>query len=629
VREFADQAESAARARTRLAVLQRPVAADDGALARLIWAEVDDTEYGPIGVSADGRYVSFTDGSSGDLAVRDLRDGTTRRLTHRGSWAAGFDFATGKDGWAAESLVSPDGRRVAYGWHHEYPGEFQGSTEIRVLPLSGEPGEPRIVHRSRETGYILPVGWTPDGTSLLVLRRLQDLTGQIAFISIADGSLRVLKSLEWRWPSRVRLSADGRFIAYDAPAAADVPAKDIFLLAADGSRETVAVQNPANDHHPVWSPDGSQLLFVSNRTRVDSLWTVPIVAGNPTGSPELVKPDIGPLLGMTRSGALYYVSQGQKRNIYTVDVDADLKATSAPVLATTRIDSNSAPAWSRDGGSMAYYSGLRPSTHPGPGSLAIGIRSLKTGEEREVISGLNVSDRLRMRWFPDGRSLLVPSHDPQNRTGYYRLDTTSGTVERLFNLPTSGLEEHVDLAPDGRSIFYIDKTQAQFKSRKLMRFDLDSRRATEVIRVGPSATTELIAVAVSPDGTQLALRDWEGWLAVVSTGGREPRRVFRIADDNGSHGTKIDLAWTPNQRYLLFAKCDTTRACTPLDHVHELWRVALATGEVEKIGISAKGMIKFASVDPGGHRIAYQVAGVRTSELWSLENFRSPLTPTK
>ena len=187
-REFADQTESAALARARLAALQVPAAAHDGPLARLIWAEVDDTEYGPIGVSADGRYVSFTDGSSGDLAVRDLRDGTTRRLTHRGSWAAGFDYA-------AQSLVSPDGRRVAYGWYHNDPGEFQGSTEIRVLPLSGEPGEPQIVHRSRETSYILPVGWTPDGTSLLVLRRLQDRTGQIAFISIADGSLRVLKSL--------------------------------------------------------------------------------------------------------------------------------------------------------------------------------------------------------------------------------------------------------------------------------------------------------------------------------------------------------------------------------------------------------------------------------------------------
>lgn len=103
----------------------------------------------------------------------------------------------------------------------------------------------------------------------------------------------MLKSLEWREPIKASLSLDGRYIAYDAPAGESGSARDIFMLAEDGSRETLVEHNPANDRSPVWSPDGSRIVFLSDRTGNASLWMVPLVGGRPTGPAELAKADIG------------------------------------------------------------------------------------------------------------------------------------------------------------------------------------------------------------------------------------------------------------------------------------------------------------------------------------------------
>ena len=104
VREFADQAESVATARTRLAAL-RPPSVSKGVLSmRQVWAAPSSH----LSVSADGRFITFTDWTTGgDLAVRDLAVGTNRLLTRR-------DRRT--ESYADGSVISPDGRQAAYLW---------------------------------------------------------------------------------------------------------------------------------------------------------------------------------------------------------------------------------------------------------------------------------------------------------------------------------------------------------------------------------------------------------------------------------------------------------------------------------------------------------------------------------
>src|SRR5205823_5599749 len=141
------------------------------------------------------------------------------------------------------------------------------------------------------------------------------------------------------------------------------------------------------------------------------------------------------------------------------------------------INSNGFPVWSPDGQRLAYYSNR-------PGSRVLVIRSLKGGEEREVPTG-RLPLTGRVRWFPDGRSVLVPSRDAQSgRSKYYRVDIASGTAELVLDVKATG---DYDLSPDGKSIFYIGFPNVETRSiiehryaQLLIRFDIDSRRETEV-----------------------------------------------------------------------------------------------------------------------------------------------------
>src|SRR5581483_2225041 len=347
----------------------RPVAAQQAApVARQVWltSDQDPSESSP---SADGRYIGYTDWPTGDLGIRDLISGTNRRLTNTGGWEASGDYAE-------RTVISHDGRLIAYLWFIEKDNR----NELRVIPVAG--GAPRTVYRSTSGDeYTLPYGWTPDGKQILVVRTLPDRTSQIALVSVEGGSVRVLKSLGWQ-DVNPQLSPDGRFVAYDRPVDEKTSARDIFVLAGDGSRETAVVEGPSNDTLPVWSPDGSRILFVSNRTGPASLWAAPVKDGRPEGPASMLYPDLAGKrpLGVTRDGVLYYTARGAGgTNVYTADLDSTMKASQPPRLATDRyINSNRGGSVSPDGGHLAYYSG-----RPGQG-LVIVVRNLKTGEERDI-----------------------------------------------------------------------------------------------------------------------------------------------------------------------------------------------------------------------------------------------------
>jgi len=214
-KRFADQPELVGEARARLSALARPRLTPPTVLARQVWVGPDvDTQGAP---SPDGRYLPYVVWETGDLAVRDLMAGTSRRLTGGGSWQAGHSLY---------SIVSADGKQTAYAWHN---GKFY---DLRSIGLDGS--GPRVLYSSEEVPYIYPQEWSADGKAILALLFRKDKTTQIALVSADDGSVKVLKTLPWRWPQKMSLSADGRYVAYDLP---QEEGSDILLLATDGSRE--------------------------------------------------------------------------------------------------------------------------------------------------------------------------------------------------------------------------------------------------------------------------------------------------------------------------------------------------------------------------------------------------------
>ncbi len=94
---------------------------------RLVWSGSDVDLSGTP--SPDGRHMAFVDWSTGDVAVRDLVAGTSRRLTDQGSWAESDAFA--ELGWQdGRPTGAPVVVRERAGWM--YPLGFVGDDGDRI-----------------------------------------------------------------------------------------------------------------------------------------------------------------------------------------------------------------------------------------------------------------------------------------------------------------------------------------------------------------------------------------------------------------------------------------------------------------------------------------------------------------
>src|SRR5687767_8822193 len=217
VRDFADQSESVGLARERLSALAAPDTAtrvaSTGLSLRRVWHDPGvDSEGQP---TPDGRYVTFVDWETGDLAVREVATGQQRLLTKKGYPA-----------YALQSSVSRDGRLVAYFWNPA-PGADEWQPQLRVIGLDGT-GERVLIENADEAiDYITPFEWTPDAAHVLVV--LSKRAGnEVAMVNTRTGAVRTIKAMDWRLPMRAALSPDGKWIAYDFPPDPNSLSRDVY-----------------------------------------------------------------------------------------------------------------------------------------------------------------------------------------------------------------------------------------------------------------------------------------------------------------------------------------------------------------------------------------------------------------
>ncbi len=265
-------------------------------------------------VSLDGRYITFVDWSTGNLAVHEIATGENRHLTRKGTYLDSNESAS-------YSRISRDGRYVAYAWYNE-----RKFTELRLVGIDGS-GE-RVLYRDPDVWDVRPHDWSPNGTRVLAGLASKGGANQLAWVSLADGKLKVIKSFVDRSPGEVRCSPDGRHVAYDYPSTDDANGRDIFLLDADGGEEAPLVAQSGDDRVLDWTPDDQQLLFMSERTGAPATWIVRVEDGQPQGEPQLVYPDApGRGLGFTGAGAYHYCcgppDLPAANNVYLVDRDSE------------------------------------------------------------------------------------------------------------------------------------------------------------------------------------------------------------------------------------------------------------------------------------------------------------------
>lgn len=212
----------------------------------------------------------------------------------------------------------------------------------------------------------------------------------------------------------------------------------------------------------------------------------------------------------------------------------------------------------------------------------------------------------RLRWAPDGGSVLANARDDQNRGGLFRIDVRSGASTLLVR--SKGLPRQSAWFRDGKAILYWDVGSGG-PDAPIIKRDLESGAEQPVHRGGD--------FALSPDDrwlvvTQDATRQTPAMLRLIPLGGGVARDVMEGSFNMG-------CSWAPDSRHGLCIKSQEGRAS-------ELWRFSIDRDPPRRV-LVLDGMSE-VRVNPDGRRIAFSVAKGIT-ELWVMENFLpAPATRT-
>ena len=623
IREFADQKEAADDARTRLDALARAGAHVAGASRRLV---VDSTRNNslPGRPTRDGRHLLRYNSEHRAFELTVIGSREVRHLTTDGP-----DPAKEVVGWSFE--VSPNGRRLAAvvrvlkpGSPTDPPPLLQvARTELRVFEVGGR-GTGRVLATWDEQalgGSYQPFAWARNDHIWLFGAR-RDQSAQIAFVN-TTGHLEVLKTLTWRDTAQVpSLSPDGRWLAYHDAAGRQAPA-DLFVIATDGG-SAHRLEHPADDSKPAFLPDGSGIVFESNRRGQRDLWFQAVSNGGPRGEPRLVWRDVGSfgnVYGFSDTGSLFFSFSGYDWGVYTVPLN--LTAATGEIGSATRLtpvnnEPNSGAAFSPDGRYLAHF---RANTR-------LVLRELATGLEREIPLGAQFSSTGVVDWCPNGDSLIAAGYITGTGGFAFRVNVKDASAQRLSTVENPYIPALC--VGNGEDVILL-KTSGNpwVRAGSILRRSLVSGRETTLYE-GAFAP-----LARSMDARRLAFAasDSKGQRVLVTMsvdGGEVSPNVMPAGIRQPPQAVIYNAAWMPSGDRLLV---DVREAGDGYDWMQQpqvpfsLWEVSLTGAPPRKLGLlplpevegSFVGPTSF-SMHPDGKRLAYQCHEGLVQQIWAIDN---------
>ena len=421
---------------------------------------------GHLGIFSGAReLVPYLYGRNGDLFVMPALGGTVLKLAddaYDPSWSpdgSRIAFRSTRDGnWrlyivsvgdqSVSRVAGVEPRVVGPAWSPDgawiaYVGGVSTATgwDLYVIPAVGDSSPVQLTFDS--AAVALRPSWSPDGS-------------WIAFSSTRGGSLNL-------WgvpfgadppgshgpPERLTTGVGEDISAAVAPDGAGLAyatlhtAPDIWALDPAEDRLAQLTSETTTEDYPRVSPDGTNLLFYSNRTGTDELWMLELSSNQ--------------MRQVSRAGARHSAwSPGGNRIAYGTEhglVIQDLSTGSETVVGAHLLADD--PAFSPDGSQVAF-------------------RGLDQRTDTDAFVYFPVRKSQLYRASVDGSSLtLIPTPDgytgnptwsADGRTIYFHLDDIGSVTLWSVNLSTAefrqmktgGIDDaHPAVSPDGTQILFL------------------------------------------------------------------------------------------------------------------------------------------------------------------------------
>lgn len=592
------------------------VAPDSGLVFRRVWAG-DEPDFYASTPSADGRYLTEIDWERGELVVRDLLTGEFEYISNVGPWETDWSFPE-------SSVFSPDGRQLAATWYQKGPEHYQ----IRIFERDGS-GSRVLLDASPIHQYSFIEDWSNDGTRLLAtlfgdFKEDSDAHARLVIIDVATGKPTILKEMpNASVPHLATFSPDGQFVAYDwLVRESGKASRDIFVMRTDGSGDGAVVPGPANDWLMGWSPDGSSLLFYSDRQFTQGIWQLPVRDGRPTGDPTLLRGDVWGIhpLGFSRN-AYFYGIHTETPHLRMVGLDV---ANARQLTPITRVAEPSGRemvggVWSSDGSKYAYTEHVAGEVFP-----QLVVRSITGHDARRFTLEYDVSPIPQpVRWSADGNTILFWGVSLDGVRAYYRIDLRTGVTQEYVRAPARAMRNPASAVwgPDWSTLYYADRPKENGGTGTIIAVDVRTGQSRVVVEQPGNYRVQ----QVSPDGRRLAFAERTHQETLVPNSETDHIRI--VAVNGGPVATvtgpehhfrvRAGVVWSGDGKYLIYARNqDGVEPWTwPIQEV-ELVRVPVEGGE--PVAILRTPVINGLSLSPDGRWISFQ-SGEWKGEVWMIE----------
>jgi len=474
-------------------------------------------------LSPDGRFLAY----SGDVG------GGFRVYLQRLPGGAPQEIGDGSGLHDVSPAFAPDGKSLAYS---------TPTRSVQIVEL------PSLRERALDVPMATGLAWTPDGDEIVYTDRVSDGPGlrstssRLFALDVRTGRSRPLTGIDGSQPACS--AASGR-VAFVSRAGGR---SDLWTVPLAGGSAVRLTDDDDQDWSPVWSSDGQEIYFGSDRDGAGGLYRIRIDrgSGRAAAAPRRVSDAIFPapfhLAGETSGApALLLASRGHAGRLYELRLDDRAGGSVAHVARLPeRFLAAASPDPSPDGRWLAF------TALTSQDDLAL---SAADGSGARLLTADAFADR-HPRWSPDAGRIAFDS-DRSGRFEIWTVRPDGGDLRRRTASPAAAT--HPVWSPDGARLAYRVEGQGGF--------------VIPADGPGPDAAPALLPAL--DDGSPFAPSSWSAdgeWIAGTAGGvaiyAPASQRLRRLTDF-GAEPVWLDperlLFTTEHELHLFDLRAETSR----------------------------------------------------------------------